>query len=190
MKVVSVLGSPRTKGNSALMAERFLDAIRPRCAEVRSYVLNDLKYRGCQACYACKTTHDHCVVRDDLAEVLEAVRAADVLALATPVYYGDVTGQMKSFIDRTFSFLVPDYLTNPSPSRLAPGKKLVFIISQGRPDQNMFADVFPRYEWFLKWYGYSDIHLIRACGVRQAGDVAERDDIMALIELVARKVAA
>ena len=190
MKVVCLLGSPRTKGNSALMAERFLDAVKPRSSEVRTYVLNNLKYRGCQACYACKTTHDHCVVKDDLAEVLEAVRAADVLVLATPVYYGDVSGQMKSFIDRTFSFLVPDYITNPSPSRLAPGKKLVFIVSQGHPDEKMFADVFPRYGSFLKWYGYSDIHLIRACGVQQAGDVTHREDIMSLADDIARRIGA
>lgn len=190
MKVVCLLGSPRTKGNSAIVAGTFIDALKPCGAEVTTYVLNKLNYRGCQACYACKTTHDRCVLKDDLGEVLEAVRAADVLVLATPVYYGDIPGQMKSFIDRTFSFLVPDYITNPSPSRLAPGKTLVFIITQGHPDEKMFSDVFPRYESFLKWYGYSDIHLIRACGVQKEGDVAHREDIMALAEGIARAVAA
>jgi multimeric flavodoxin WrbA len=104
------------------------------------------------------------VLEDDLAGVLAAVQEADVVVLATPVYYGDVTGQMKCFIDRSYSYLVPDYLTNPKPSRLAQ-KKLLFILTQGHPDESMFADIFPRYAGFLTWMGFVDCRLIRACGI-------------------------
>jgi multimeric flavodoxin WrbA len=78
----------------------------------------------------CKTKLDRCVLKDDLSEVLDAVRETDILVMATPVYYGEVSSQLKGFIDRTFSFLVPDYTTNPNPSRLQSNKKLVFIQTQ------------------------------------------------------------
>ena len=164
MKLVCLLGSPRSNGNSATIANRLSAAAKLLGAETRTFELNRLTYRGCQGCYACKQTLDHCVVRDDLTEVLAAVAAADAVVLASPVYYGDISAQLKGFIDRTFSYRKPDYPTNPEPSRLSP-KKLVFVLTQGHPDESLFADVFPRYEMFLKWMGFTETHLIRACGI-------------------------
>jgi len=164
MKIVSLLGSPRPNSNSSAIANQFLKTAAELGAETRSFTLNRLTYRGCQGCYACKTTLDHCVLKDDLAEVLQAVQGADLVVIATPVYYGEVTSQLKGFLDRTFSYLVPDYRTNPQASRLSP-KKLVFVQTQGHPDEQVFADIFRRYQNFLKWAGFTDAVLIRACGI-------------------------
>lgn len=188
MEIVCLLGSPRPKGNSTAIAERFCEAAQKNDANVKTFALNKLKYRGCQACMTCKTKLDKCVLKDDLAEVLDAVREADVLVMATPIYYGDVSSQLKGFIDRTFSYLVPDYVTNPNPSRLSPDKKLVFIQAQGEPDENKYSDVFPRYDFFFRWYGFSDSSLIRACGVFGKGDVKDREDIMKLAEETAERI--
>jgi multimeric flavodoxin WrbA len=133
MRIVCLHGSPRIKGNSTAIANRFCETAEKFGAEVRTYVLNDLKYRGCQGCMLCKTKLDKCALEDDLTEVLEAVRETDILVLASPVYFWDVTGQLKTFMDRTFSYLVPDFITNPQKSRLSPEKKLVFILTQGNP---------------------------------------------------------
>ncbi len=136
----------------------------------------------------CKTRLDRCVLKDDLSEVLEAVRESDILVIASPTYYGDLSSQLKAFIDRTFSFLVPDYQTNPNPCRIKPGKKLVFIQTQAEPDENAFSDVFPRYEAFFKWYGFDGTHLIRACGVVDAGEVETHKDILSLAEETAKTI--
>ena len=188
MKIVCLLGSPRPKGNSAAIARKFCETAEGSGADVETFALNKLKYRGCQACMTCKTKLDRCVLKDDLAEVLDAVRNSDVLVMATPVYYGEVSSQLKAFIDRTFSYLVPDYVTNPNPSRLSPGKRLVFIQAQGHPDENLFNDVFPRYNGFFKWYGFEEGNLVRACGVRDKGDVEKNEDVMKLAEETARKI--
>jgi multimeric flavodoxin WrbA len=187
-KVVCLLGSPRKKGNSAAIANRFCESAEKLGAEITTFFLNKLTYKGCQACMGCKTKSEKCILKDDLGQVLDAIRDADVLVLATPIYYGEVSSQMKGFIDRTYSYLVPDYTTNPKPSRLSPGKKLVFIQTQAQPDESFYADVFPRYDSFLKWYGFDDNHLIRACGVGDAGEVSSREDVMKLAEETAKKV--
>ncbi len=176
MKIACVLGSPRREGNSAMIARHFLEKAAVLGAETETFSLNTLSYRGCQACYACKTKLDRCIVKDDLSLVLAAVQEADVLVLATPTYFGDISGQLKCFIDRTYSYLKPDYLSNSQPSRLAPGKKLLFIITQGHPDEAMFNHVFPLYDRFFRWYGYEESRLIRACGVGSGGvvDLPER----------------
>ena len=190
MNIVCLLGSPRPKGNSAAIASRFCKTAESLGAEVRTFSLNKLKYRGCQACMTCKTKLDKCVLKDDLAEVLDVVRDSDVLVMATPVYYGDLSSQLKAFVDRTFSYLAPDYATNPKPSRLPPGKKLVFIQAQGHPDENLFDDIFPRYDGFFTWYGFEAGNLIRACGVHDKGDVENREDIMNLAEDTAAQIMA
>jgi multimeric flavodoxin WrbA len=168
MKIVCLKGSPRSGGNSAAIADRLLASAAALGAQTSVFELNRLNYRGCQGCYACKKKLDRCILEDDLTAVLEAVAEADTVVLATPVYYGDISGQLKCFIDRTFSYLVADYVTNPNPSRLAPGKKLVFILTQGNPDLKLFDDIYPRFDKFLKWYGFAESHLIRACGIGPA----------------------
>lgn len=186
MKVTCLLGSPRENGNSAAIAKRFCDAAIRYGAEVQTYSLNKLKYRGCQACMVCKTRLDRCALDDDLSQVLEAVRDADILVLASPVYYGDISSQLKGFIDRTFSYLLPDYRTNPMRSRLAHGKKLVFVLAQGNPDQGQFADISSRYGFFYEWYGFAETHCIRACGVSDAGEVLQQPDVLEEAEQLAK----
>jgi len=190
MNIVCLFGSPRPKGNSAAIAKRFCERAREEGATVRSFSLNKLTYRGCQGCLTCKTKLDRCVLEDDLTDVLDAVRDADLLLMASPVYYGEVSSQLKGFIDRTFSYLVSDYTTNPNPSRLKPGKKLVMVLAQGEPEEQNFADIFPRYESFFRWYGFYDNHLIRACGVFDKGAAEQRADIMQSAENLARKLTA
>jgi multimeric flavodoxin WrbA len=189
MKIVCLLGSPRKQGNSATIANRFCSTAEGLGAEVKTFTLNNLHYRGCQACMACKTKLDRCALKDDLAEVLDAVRETDVLVMASPVYFGDISSQLKTFIDRTYSYLVPDFMTNPRKSRLAPGKKLVFILAQNNPDPNNFADIYPKFQFFSRAYaGFGESHLIRACGVGEPGDVAGHEKVMKLAETTAEKI--
>jgi multimeric flavodoxin WrbA len=136
----------------------------------------------------CKTKLDRCVLEDDLTQVLDAIHEADVVVMATPTYFAEASSQLKTFMDRTYSYLASDYLSNPKPSRLSPGKKLVFIQTQGQPDENMFTDIFQRYEGIFKWYGFGDTYLIRACGIGQFDDPSSQKKAMRLAEETAEKI--
>jgi multimeric flavodoxin WrbA len=186
MKIACLLGSPRPDGNSSLIAKRLVKTAEGLGAETTTFVLNELSSMGCQGCYVCKTKLDKCVLKDDMEKVLDTVQQADALVLASPVYYGDITSQLKCFVDRSFSYLKPDYITNPQPSRLAPGKKMVFISTQGNPDEKWFDDIFRRYEFFFKWYGYTEISLIRACGFGSSGVINITEDYLKKADEAAR----
>ena len=188
MKIVCVKGSPRLNGNSATIADYFLKHAQEKGGEIQAFALNKLKYSGCQACMACKTKQDKCAVNDELTEVLDAIRETDILLIATPIYFSEVTGQVKTFIDRTFSYLVPDYMTNPKPSRLMPGKKLVFIMTHENADEKSYSDVFSRYELFFRFFGFGETHLINANNVDNIGDIDSRTDIFKLAEETAEQV--
>jgi multimeric flavodoxin WrbA len=195
MRILAIFGSPRRNGNSRTMAEALLaraEALgeeRGEPVEVERVFLNALEYKGCQHCDACKGVLDGCALGDDLAPVLRAARECDVLLLATPVYYGEVSAQLKGFIDRTYSFLVPGYARAEVRTRLAPGKRLVMVVAQGHPKEDLFADIFPRYAYFfLRYHLFEDARLVRACGVYSLGDAAGRAEALALAEREAQRL--
>jgi len=180
MKIVAVLGSPRTKSNSSALARKILNKAGELGAETQEFVLNKLQFKGCQACETCKKKLDRCVLKDDLTPVLEAVKEADAVIMASPNYFGEVSGQFKAFFDRTYSYLNAEFS-----SRVQPGKSTVFVFSQGQTDLNMYADVFPRYERWLKHYGFVNNHLLRMNGPRDADSVSKRGDLLTEAEKIA-----
>jgi multimeric flavodoxin WrbA len=169
MKILAVLGSPRPQGNSTTLARAFLTAAREKGAETQEFLLNQMDFKGCQACMTCKTKSDTCSLDDDLTQVLAALKEADVLVLASPVYFGDFSAQMKAFFDRTYSCINPDFSC-----RLPAGKKAVIILAQANPDPKEFEDIFPRYERWLKHYCFDGIRLLRATGVAGPGEVSQQ----------------
>jgi len=187
MKIVSLQGSPRLNGNSATLTKHFCDRARQSGSQIDCFVLNGMHYQGCQGCMACKTTQERCVLTDDLTEVLQRVETADVLVLSSPVYWGDLSSQIKGFIDRMYSFLRPDYMTALAKSRLLPGKKLFLMLSQEDPEEH-HADIFTRYAFFFDWLGFSESHLLRACGVHSPDAVSKRPEILSQAEHLAEQL--
>ncbi|MEW6347645.1 MAG: flavodoxin family protein [Thermodesulfobacteriota bacterium] len=183
MKVVAVLGSPRAKANSTALARTILDRLRELGAQTQEFALNKLEFKGCQACEVCKTKQDRCVLKDDLTQVLDAVRESDAVILASPNYFGEVSSQFKAFFDRTYSFLNPDFS-----SRLGGGKSSVFVFSQGNSDLKAYADVYPRYEMWLKRYGFAENLLLRMNGPRVPDSVPKRPDLVAQAGEIADKL--
>ncbi len=190
-KIVCLLGSPRPKGNSAAMARAVCGAATEAGASVRTFPLNDLRFSGCQGCLACKKKSETCVLKDDLTEVLEAVRHCDGLIMATPVYFGEVTAQLKGFIDRSFCYLKPGYphLPRGERSRLGTGRDLAFVIAQGHPKVDLFTDIYPRYEYFYRWLGFTQSRLLRACAVYHLGDAEARAEVLEQAGALGRELA-
>ncbi len=103
MKVIAVNGSPRKKNNTATLLQHALKGAESVGAETETVHLNDLNFKGCVSCFACKRKNGHpgkCAVKDDLAPVLEKVSKADGLVLGSPIYLADVTAATRAFIER------------------------------------------------------------------------------------------
>ena len=103
-KVLIISASPRKNGNSDLLCDRFAQGALESGHKVEKIFLASKNIGYCRGCGVCNATHQ-CVQKDDMAEILEKMVAADVIVLATPVYFYTMDGQMKTFIDRT----VPRY---------------------------------------------------------------------------------
>ena len=99
-RVLILSGSPRKGGNSDLLCDEFARGAREAGHQVEKIRVQEQKIAPCLACYGCRGT-GMCVQKDDMAAILEKMVAADVLVLATPVYFYSMDGQLKTLIDRT-----------------------------------------------------------------------------------------
>jgi multimeric flavodoxin WrbA len=99
--VVAIVGSPRRGGNTSLLTDVVLAELKERGATCSKLSLGELSVAPCRGHEDC-AQREHCTIHDDAEGVLDQAYAADALLLATPVYYEDVTAQMKAFIDRNF----------------------------------------------------------------------------------------
>lgn len=98
--VLILSSSPRRGGNSDLLCDQFMLGAREASNHVEKIFLKDKKINYCTGCGACYGK-GACAQRDDMAEVLEKMVAADVIVMATPVYFYTMSAQMKTLIDRT-----------------------------------------------------------------------------------------
>lgn len=99
-KVLILSGSPRKGGNSDLLCDKFAKGATQAGHEVKKLRVAEKNIGCCRACYACKAD-GKCLIKDDMAEVLQDMIDADVLVLASPVYFYSIDAQLKAVIDRT-----------------------------------------------------------------------------------------
>jgi multimeric flavodoxin WrbA len=139
MKVMAFNGSPRKEWNTATLLEKALEGAASQGAETELIHLYDLDFKGCKSCFSCKTrggpSYGRCAVEDDLAPILERVREADAIILGSPFYFGTVSGEMRSFMER---LMFPYLAYTPPPRSLFPRKiKTGFIYTMNARQEGM-----------------------------------------------------
>lgn len=107
-KVLIISTSPRLRSNSHALAEEFARGAKDAGNEVELITLRDKDLKFCKGCLACTKTH-RCVIQDDAAAITAKMHDADVIVWATPIYYYEMCGQMKTMIDRGNPLYDSDY---------------------------------------------------------------------------------
>ena len=100
--ILIISSSPRKKGNSQILCEQFKKGAEAKGHQVKIVRIMEQNIGFCRACDGCMRNGGTCVLKDDMAEILKMFQKADVLVLATPVYFYGISAQMKTFIDRTY----------------------------------------------------------------------------------------
>ncbi|MBP5397413.1 MAG: flavodoxin family protein [Bacteroidales bacterium] len=138
-KIMLIDGGPRRDMNTARMLRKFAEGVDSVNAdiEVKTVRLYELDYKGCMSCMVCKIKDKAspvCKFKDALTPVLEEIAQADGLVLGSPIYFGDVTGQMRTFLER----LAFPWLSYNDYSLTAPKRMPVVLIEtmNGRPMMN------------------------------------------------------
>ena len=149
MQVIGINGSPRKQWNTATLVAKALEGATEQVAQTELVHLYDLDFKGCTSCFACKTrggkSYGCCAMKDGLTPLLEKIATADALVIGSPVYFGSVTGETRSFMER----LLFPYLTYTVPYGTLFPKKLAtaFIYTMNVPEERSreFG-----YEYFIK----------------------------------------
>ena len=143
MKIVILNGSPRRGGNTAALAKAFTEGAESAGHTVVQLPVGTMNIRGCVACEACrKSGSGKCVQQDEMQSVYPDVADADMIVLASPVYFWSLTGQMQSAISRLYCL-----------GRLK-AEKYALLLSSGSP--NVYDACFAQFDMLLKWFGGSD----------------------------------
>jgi len=160
MKVIAINGSPRKKWNTATLLEKALEGAASQGAETELIHLYDLDYKGCTSCFACKLkggkNYGKCAMNDGLTPVLAWLADADAFLLGSPIYFGTVTGEMRSFMER----LLFQYLTYTRPPGSLFGRKLptAFIYTM-----NVSEEIMKEYQYPVH-FGMNENYLTRIFG--------------------------
>ena len=133
MKVVGIVGSPRSNGNTEHLVRNKLDEITKQGIETELVTLHDKKINYCTGCDYCKKNNE-CHIDDDMKLLTKKVKDADGIIMSSPVYFGDMSGLAKSFIDRlrplrnihAFKYKVCGALS-------CGGFRIAFLFSSGLP---------------------------------------------------------
>lgn len=159
--VLIIAASPRKNGNSAILCERFAQGAAASGHKVETIFLAEKNIGYCRGCGVCNSTHK-CVQQDDMAEILAKLIAADVIVLATPVYFYTMDGQMKTFIDRT----VPRYTEIVD-------KDFYFIMTAADTEKENLARTMEAFRGFTAdcLEGAKEAGMIYGVGAWQAGEI-------------------
>lgn len=104
-KILIIQGSPRRNGNTDLLASELRRGAEEAGNTVKKFAVRDLDIHGCHGCGACQKNGGKCVQKDGMQELYPEILAADVIVLASPVYFYSWTSQMKTFLDRTYAIM-------------------------------------------------------------------------------------
>ncbi len=138
MYLLGISASPKTDGFSTLLLDKVLDGAKKSGAHTEKIILNDLNFKGCQECGGCDST-GVCVLDDDMKPIYEKLAKADVVVVASPIYFGNITAQLKAMIDRCHSSWMAKYILKRD---IYPNKKRkgLFLSVAGKETEEYFEN--------------------------------------------------
>ena len=179
INIAAIYGSPRTKGNTALLLKQAVKGAREAGAHVEEIFLRNLKISPCLEIYGCKTT-GRCAIQDDFQNVQDILLASDGIMLASPIFFYTVSAHTKIFMDRCQSLWVKKYwIDQVLPGKWEPKRKGLFISVGATRGKKLFDGPLLTVKFFLD---VLDAELWRSLlyrGLDFEGDVLKHPEYLA-----------
>jgi multimeric flavodoxin WrbA len=167
MNILGIIGSPRASGSSSILVRKVLEGAREKGAIIETAFLDKLEINHCKGCLVCQKEGE-CAQKDDMLELLEKMKAADIIVVGTPVYWGDVSAQVKSWMDRSFSFVKVGNNSCISPLK---GKQAVLIACCASSDITMNNHALNTLEIYFTFHGMKIRGKLEVSGAGGEGDI-------------------
>ena len=173
MNILILAGSPRMGGNTDLLVEAFVKgASQKHHVEVVS--VHDYKVNPCMGCNACfKSESNSCVQKDDMSLIYEKMAVADMLVIASPVYFYGLSAQLKAVIDRFHNPIRDTYHI----------KKTALLLVGAASLPELFDGILAQYRLCLNFFKLEDTGRVLVRGIKDKGDIQNTEAIQKANEL-------
>jgi multimeric flavodoxin WrbA len=180
-RVLILLGSPRKKGNSAILAEQIAKGAKAGGAEVETVFLHGMNIKPCQSCYVCqKPDSKGCAIDDDMQIVYRKLLETDAWVIASPVYWFTVSAQTKLFIDRCFA--LPAYQ-----KKVFSGKRIAIAMTYGDTDPftSGCVNALRTFQDIFRYVGAKIVGMVYGSAM-EAGEIKSNGDLMKQAEALGK----
>jgi multimeric flavodoxin WrbA len=169
MKAICIIGSPHANGSTMQVTEHMKRGLSAVGIDCTMYLLNDLHIAYCQGCESCVTS-TRCMQRDDMDILIPAMLSADIVIIASPSYWGDITAQLKTFIDRC----MPLADTRPTGTIVPPGKRGVAVAVRAGNSPGENKHIIATLHHFFAHLGITPVADLTFEGIHTPADLSER----------------
>lgn len=167
-KVLIISSSLRQNSNSDLLADSFADGARKAGHEVEKVSLRGKKLNFCIGCLECQKTL-RCVIQDDANDIVQKMKDSDALVFATPIYYYEMAGQMKTLLDRANPLFPSDYAF----------RDIYLLASAAENEESAVDGALKGLEGWVECFEKSRLAgVIRGVGVTDPGEIKTRAEII------------
>mgnify|MGYP001092424045 FL=1 len=175
-RIVILNGSPRKKGNTSELVKAFTRGAESAGHTVTEFFLDSMNIHGCKGCFGGRSGRDHpCVQRDDMDKIYPAVRECDVIVLASPLYYWNMSGQIRTAVDRLFALEEGDGNLLRGHGRAS----ALLMAAEGHD----FEDVLLYYDHLMGHLKWNNLGHVLAGGNGDIGDIEGKPEVSAAYEL-------
>lgn len=174
--IVILNGSPRKKGNTSALVQAFVKGAESSGHTVTEFFLSAMDIHGCRGCFGGHSSRAcPCVQRDDMDKLYPAVKDSDVVVLATPLYYWNMSGQIRTAVDRLFALEEGDGNLLRGHGRAS----ALLMAAEGHG----FEDVLQYYDHLMEHLNWRNLGHVLAGGNGDAGDIEGKPELQEAYEL-------
>ncbi len=175
-KIVILNGSPRKNGNTSALVKAFTEGAESAGNTVTEFFLDRMNINGCKGCFGGRSSKEcPCVQKDDMSKIYPAVKECEVVVLATPLYYWNMSGQIRTAIDRLFALEEDDGNLLRGNGRSC----ALLMAAEGRG----FDDVLLYYDHLMERLRWENLGHVLAGGNGDVGDIDGKPEIQEAFEL-------
>jgi multimeric flavodoxin WrbA len=167
--ILVLTGSPRKGGNTDKLADAFITGARQAGHTTVRYSAADKSIKGCIDCQTCFKKGTACSVPDDFVELAPLIEQADLVVLATPMYWFSFPAQLKAAIDKLYAYLI-----SQKPLKI---KECVLLVSGGVDDETKFGGIVSSYQLIAEFMKWQDRGIVVVPGLHAKDDVLKTDGL-------------
>lgn len=155
-------GSPRRGGNTERLADAFVKGAEGAGHRVTRFSVIDTRVNGCLGCNYCRSHGGECVQKDGMQDIFAAMKEADTIVFASPIYFFALTAQIKAVIDRLYASLG---------AKASSVTSSALLLAYGGTTEEDAAGALAQYRVMSNYLGWNDLGIIQASGVNEKGEI-------------------